>query len=85
MKYTVVETGPRNVAQANYKDYRIQVVTGYSIVGDNYPIHIYIQRYAPDGRLAGRPEKLALSGHADRMDEAFEAGLSGAMAEIDVR
>lgn len=85
MDYIVVETGQRNVAQADYKGYRIEVATGYSAMTDNWPIHIYVQKIAFDGRLVGAPEKLELRGHAGRKEEAFDAGMNGARLEIDQR
>jgi hypothetical protein len=57
MRYIVVETGARNVAQADYKGYRIQVVSGYSIDSDNYPFHVYVQPIGEDGRPTGPREK----------------------------
>lgn len=80
--YIVVETGERHAAEADYEGHRIQVATGYSAIGDNYPIHVYLQKIGPDGRLGVR-EKLQLSGHADSKREAFVAGMQAARREID--
>jgi len=66
------ETGARNLQTDTYKDRKIEVVTGYDVQSDKYPIHIYI-----DG------QKVVGSWRADSMSEAFDEGFRIAGAEID--
>lgn len=83
MDYTVVETPLRSVAQGGYKGYRVEVVTGYSITTDNYPIHVYVQRLGPGATLVGPREKVKWDARAGSQEEAFEAGFDYALKEID--
>jgi hypothetical protein len=66
------ETGARNVQSETHKGRAVEVVTGFDIQSDKYPIHIYI-----DG------QKIAGSWRADSMSEAFDEGFRVAAAEID--
>ena len=43
LQYSVLEEGAKNEATAHYEGQVIRVVTGYNIIGDDWPFHIYIK------------------------------------------
>jgi hypothetical protein len=70
----------------DYHGYRINVVSSYSVVTDDYPFHVYIWRLGQDGRVDGPRERLLQApGHADRIEEAFAVGFTHAKRDIDAR
>ena len=68
------ESGARNVQTDDYKGYKVEVVTGYDVRSDKWPVHVYING-----------EKIVGQWLADRMDEAFDFGFGVAAQEIDQR
>lgn len=78
----MTETGPRFAAQEDYRGHRLEVATGYSPRGDNWPLHAYAFKIEPDGRLGVR-QKLDVEGHGDRMQDAIDSGLRAAKAAVD--
>jgi hypothetical protein len=71
------ETGIRNVQYDTYNGYRIEVVTGYEIGSDKWPIHIYVGR--PDSAM----QKIVGEWCADSQAEAFDHGFAVGQSEID--
>jgi len=71
------EAGIRNVQYDIYKGRRIEVVTGYEIGSDKWPIHIYV------GESANAMKKIAGQWRADSQAEAFDHGFAIGQSEID--
>lgn len=71
------ENGPRYAQQLHYKDHLIEVATGYDVLGDSWPYHVYLVTNA--GRKKVQEGKL----EANSQREAFAEGLQHGIAAVD--
>jgi hypothetical protein len=43
LQYSVLEEGVKNEATAHYQGHLIRVITGYNIIADDWPFHVYVK------------------------------------------
>jgi hypothetical protein len=72
-----IETGVRNVQEDDYKGRRIEVITGYEIRSNKWPIHVFV------GKTDKSMRKIDRQWLADSQNEAFDAGFRIGETAID--
>ena len=85
MKYSVVDTGTRCVAEGQYAGHLARVVTGWDVHADNYVVHVYILKLDDYGRApkdSGVKVDTSLR-RGNSMEDAFEIGFDAAEHAID--
>lgn len=69
----------RYTATLKYKAYEVQVATGYDVLGDKFPFHVYIRKLE-----GGSQKKIeCLPGQDDSKASALNRGVAFATAYID--
>ena len=75
---TRLEDG-RYTAVLKYKAHEVEVATGYDVLGDKYPFHVYIRKLE-----GGSRKKIeCLPGHDESKASALNKGVAFASAYID--
>ncbi|WP_207000634.1 hypothetical protein [Trinickia mobilis] len=72
-----IETGPRQVAEDDYKDQLIHVITAYEIRSESWPFHVYV------GTREKGMRKVGGVGESQSMNEAFQLGFEAGRMFID--